>query len=68
MAVPALAEVLSVCTSIDNARRKAGEEQLKQISRSTDYLHQLLHCAQTCADLQVSKMQACILIHMGSIL
>lgn len=49
----ALAEVLSTCSSVDNARRKSGEEKLKQLSKSADYLPQLLQCAQSCSELQV---------------
>lgn len=52
MAASALAEVLSVCGGIDNAKRKVGEEKLKQISRSPEYLQNLLNCAQACSDLQ----------------
>ena len=59
MAASALAEVLSVCGGIDNAKRKAGEERLKQISKSPEYLHTLLECAQACSDLQ-ARLFECV--------
>lgn len=56
MAASALAEVLSVCGGIDNLKRKAGEERLKQISKTPEYLHNLLECAQACSDLQARML------------
>ena len=53
MAAPSLDAVLSSCSSIDNGIRKAGEANLKQFSKSPDFLAGLLHCAQAGTDLQV---------------
>lgn len=53
MSARELAEVFFACTSADNAKRKAGEEALRQLSRTPIYLSDLLQCAQASTELQV---------------
>jgi hypothetical protein len=50
-----LADVLAACVSVDNGKRKAGEDALKHFSKDGNYLQYLLECASVAPDVQVWK-------------